>query len=262
MFIPSVKKIKEIVLVFVVCLVTASLMSCSSDDDGVDKKLSDSPSTYVVPVSASEFEILGTRVNIFEESAKSDVKIQELVAAKKNFPENYTHIVRDEFVYADLPDFTDRYSISDLKGLFIIEADQDDDDARVFLIVKNVIYIYNYIFNDGAWKIKQEFSGLDYFKMNLTEFDQDFIQASIDLPASAMETLITEYMSNGRTREEAEAKIAKEFAPLTMRVVYLDRSNHVLSMAIHYTGEKALDSDSYFKIEGDDDYWVVQNNFN
>lgn len=258
------KRLSHTLMIACACLCSSMFVSCTSDS-GIEvisnedtPTFPDSPSEYVVPVSSTDFEILGTRVNIFDLANSTVSQMNKILSTKSGLPDNYTSIQNGEVIYADLPSFTTEYSISDLNGFYIAQVDEEDGEARVATFVGSYAYIYSYVLNNGAWERESLAPGLDYIQVELTEKDNNCIDFSFELPAIYREAFIAQYMLQGGTREQAEAMLADNFATTTIRIIDIDRDNHVLLAAIHYSGEAALEVAADYGLAGDDnDFWVI-----
>lgn len=258
------RKLSHSLLIACACLCSSTFISCTSDDGidiirkGIEQTLPSSPSHYVAPVSDTDFDILGTRVNIFDLANGTESQMNEILASRNGIPDNYTSIKNGEVIYAGLPSFTTQYSISDLDGFYIAEVDEEDGEARVATFVGNHVYIYSYELINGTWQRESLAPGIDYFQVELSEADNNCINFTFELPEIFQQLFITQYVAQGGTKEQAEAMLADNFGTTTIRIIEIDKVNHVLIAAIHYSGAEALEVATEYGLSDDDnDFWVI-----
>lgn len=257
-------KLKQVLLISLTCLCATTFVSCGGNDDDPSlenpQTTSDQALSYVVPVSATEFEILGTRVNINNVSNNSANAFAEMIAQGSGIPKNYTSINQEdgEVVYADAPSFTTQYGLNDLDGFYAV--DTDGEETLVALCKGNNAYLFTYEVIDGTWQRVDPFPGIEYLNMELTETSDNCIKFTYDLPDSFRTLFVAAYIAQGGTQEQAEAMLDDRFVTTTMRIVDIDRTNHVMLVAVHYAGEKALELATEYGLAGDDnDFWLLQN---
>lgn len=222
---------------------------------------------YVVPISKTEFKINGNVVDIYKEALIRKRYYMEFM--EENTPDGYAEKINGAYIYKEKPKWKESYKFSKLDGLYMLSVAQNE--LAIFLFKKKKQYTYFFTLKEDKWVLKEDTGSRNPYILNVDKIRGNYCFYPEMAPEKRREyvnNIMNSCCFKCTTRGDAETKLDRMLAETRkmsqygeskcgyecFRIVGMDHEHHIVLLATHYVGLRALKLCLRYGIDPTSDY--------
>lgn len=246
----------------IICVISPMLCQAKSKKD------------YVIPISKTEFKIDGRVVDIYKEAQARKRYYMEFM--EENIPDGYEEKINGAYIYKEKPEWKKSYKFTKLDGLYMLSVAQNE--MAIFLFKKKKQYTYFFTLKGDKWVLKEDTKSRNPYVLNVDKIKGNYCYYPEMAPEKRKEyvdNIMNSCCFKCDTRCDAEIKLDRMLAEARretqagrsscgyecFRVIAMDHEHHIVLLATHYVGLRAMKLCIQYGIDPTSeyakDYWRV-----